>query len=320
MEKCMAQRLSKFVFLLVFSFGSFSHAAKFLILTDQKSKKKAESVRKTILATKPFSFMKNLKVEVRYFDRNQFACTNLAVNAIKNPTNQPASCNVSGAEKAEQLRLAERAEACRIPPEIEAKIFGEENVQKIILIKESSTRAGTALGNLVTMTTAAEDSIAIHELMHTFGYGDEYEFNNACEADRKCPGLASLKYQNLAVFKDTPPYESDTDARRLHSGMIPWYKLIKPATRITNGKNLGTPVANVIGLFRAANCNKSTTEYKVWKPGNEKTIMETTAISVIPKYYWKRIADLLGEDLKLSPWGDRLGNPGDAPIDESGTN
>ena len=264
--------------------------------------------------------MKHLTIEVRYIETSQFVCTNSLASAVQNTTNQPPSCNVSEEEKAKVLKDAERAVVCRIPQDLETKVFGEENFQKLIVVKDSATRAGTAMGNLITMTTATENSVAIHELMHTFGYADGYDFYNACEADKKCPGLINRTYANLAVFEDAPPYGSDAAARLRHSPQIPWYGLIKPSVLITTGSNLGTPGPNVIGLYRASNCNLATVKIKLWKPGNEKTIMETTTISTVPRYFWKRISDLLGEDLDLTPWGDWLSNPEDSHNHESGTN
>jgi hypothetical protein len=178
-------------------------------------------------------------------------------------------------------------------------------------VKDHPVWAGTAAGNLITMSTAIKPSVVIHELLHTFGYGDEYQFPNACEADRKCPFLKAKNYLNLALFEDVPPYSSDGDARSRHSQDIPWFNLIKSNVPIVTGKNLGTPIKNVIGLFPGDSCQKATVKLKSWKPGSEPTIMGDSKIETVPKIYWRRIGALLGEDLPIDDFGEPVRLPKD---------
>jgi hypothetical protein len=87
--------------------------------------------------------------------------------------------------------------------------------------------------------------------------------------------------------------------------------MIRTNVPIVTGKSLGTPLKNVIGLFRGDGCKMATVKLKVWKPGSEPTIMEDSKVETVPKFYWKRIGGLLGEDLPIDDFGEPVRLPKD---------
>lgn len=274
-------------------------AAKILIVTDEAVKAKARDVKDTIKATPPFSKMRDLEIVVHSILKENLNCSyplaSLGEDKTKAAPNTKAEThsNSLSKERRDEFRLI----VCKETPEI-IDLIGKENADRTILIKESPEWAGSG-GSLVTMTTGMDSAVGIHELMHTFGFADEYAFVSTVEADAYCPYLQKNGAPNLAVFKDESPYASDAEARQKHEGHIPWYSKIKAETFITTGVNLGTPQKNVIGLFQVGTCDRATEKVKSWRPGHLPNVMDNVSSKTIhiPEVYWQQIAESLGIEI-----------------------
>ncbi|MBL7669109.1 MAG: hypothetical protein JNM39_01365 [Bdellovibrionaceae bacterium] len=310
-------------------------AAKILIVTDQPTQQKALEVKKFLESTPPFSMLKDFSVVIRLLPKNSVSCTRPLVDqqtvvsqqgeAAKDEivkssdqTNQPpmpASCkkmmsqaaNTNPQGKAEskatqiaqqEVAAAQRLVVCDTGAAL-MEITGKENADRTIFVKESDEWAGAG-GASITMTTALPAAGAVHELLHSFGFSDEYEYYSECEADTYCPYLQGQASPNLAVFKENSPYESDASARKKHSSQIPWFSKIRPKTLITTGTNLGTPQKSEIGLHQVGVCDKAETRVKSWRPGSKTTVMETVETAYIPEIYWIQISEGLGTKIVLA--------------------
>lgn len=265
-------------------------AATILIATDEASGEKARAAKRFIETHPPFSKLANLKVVVRVVPPNFVKCQ-VGLAESESDKRRPESCATDTASKEDQ----ERVIVCNANHEL-TPLMGETNADRTIFIKESATHGGTA-GEIITMTTAAPPVTALHELMHTFGLSDEYEYLSACEADTYCPFYKSAP--NTALFLDQPPYASDAAARSRHAKDIPWFGQIKASTHITRGRNLGTPKPHLTGLYPGKMCNKSTKPIKTWHPGDRVTVMETLATDYVPEAYWNLVAE--GLHTKIEP-------------------
>lgn len=315
------------VFFFIFLLCNYAFAAKILIVTDEPTQKKAKEIKKLLLATPPFSLLKDFSVVIRFLPKESVTCSRPLVdqpqqgndsvndtqpNNIQEPQ-IPNSCkqmfsnakNTSGNSDSEkeaaaqaqvQIAAAQRLVVCDAGQAL-MDISGKENADRTIFVKESDTWAGAG-GSSITITTAVPPSGAIHELLHSFGFGDEYEYASPCEADTYCPYVATGYWGNIAVLEDFSPYKSDASARQIHSSKIPWYSSIKPRTLITTGTSLGTPKKNEIGLHRIQVCDKAESKVTSWKPGSQTTVMETLNTGYIPTFYYAKIAESLGSKLQ----------------------
>lgn len=169
-----------------------------------------------------------------------------------------------------------------------AHMAGENNADRVILVYDSASYGG-ASSSTAMVSVGLPTNGAIHELMHTFGFADDYMYASACEADTYCPRWKSTP--NSTIFQDSPPYPSDAVARARHSSQIPWFAQILPTTLITTGSQLGTPVRGAIGLYPGKQCIYSSDHLKIWSPGDLPTVMETLNVSYIPKSYWPAVAE-----------------------------
>jgi hypothetical protein len=310
----MAQHIFKYMLAAHILFGwSISYAAKILIVTDEPSQKKATDAKRMIEITPPFSLFKNLSITIRTVSKDLVRCT--AQLAEKPDDDAPESCKKQyqiansrdetgqdsvakfnaqvAIERSKRLLICNTAEALM-------DIVGQENADKTIYIKDSSVSAGSGGPSSIVFSTSSPTTVVIHELLHSLGFADEYRYESTCEADTFCQFWKKPERSfNIAIFADSPPYESDSAARKKHASQIPWYGSIKPSTLITTGSDLGTPNEDVVGLFRAHVCDLAESKIKSWKPGgNNVTVMESLATNYIPEVYWQRIADRLGEKLE----------------------
>ena len=204
------------------------------------------------------------------------------------------------------------------------------NADRVVVISDTAT--GGAAGSVANIGTAGWgaklknwtgidpfSSVVIHELLHTWGFTDEYTYpkNDAkiyCDKD----GVAGRKSSpNVVVLKDRAPYSSDASAKSIHGPEIPWFGGIKPSTKITTGSNLGTPKEGsffskevVVGLFPAGVCDNSEPPIPTWKPTDQISIMETT-VGEIPEAYHAHIYRAVGATLPQSNSStvQRQGNP-----------
>jgi hypothetical protein len=319
----MALQVFKNICLIGLMFSQSVFAAKILIVTDQPTQQKAKEIKQVIMATPPFSLLKDFSVVIRLLPKESVVCTQPLVDQQKQNSGQsndskqdnsqgpqiPDSCkkmfaqaaNTSGqndsdkqatAQAQSQIAAAQRLVVCDAGQAL-MDISGKENADRTIFVKESDTWAGAG-GSSITITTAVPPAGAIHELLHSFGFGDEYEYASPCEADTYCPYVATGYWGNIAVLPDLSPYSSDGSARQQHSSKIPWYSRIKPKTLITTGNVLGTPKKKEIGLHKAHVCDKAESKVTSWKPGSETTVMETLETGFVPEFYYAKIAESLG--------------------------
>lgn len=148
-------------------------------------------------------------------------------------------------------------------------------------------------GSLMVATTGAHARTTLHEIIHSFGFTDEYVYSES-DSNQYCKkGRASSK--NSVEISPDESYASDASARQKHGGQIPWYSYIRSSTLITNsgGTKLGTQVTNekdikfypinnsiypspfdeVTGLFPLQTCMRATEKMHLWKPNASIGIM-----------------------------------------------
>lgn len=254
------------IFLAMLAVSVTCHAGTLALVTDQADAAVANQVKDAIQKEPCFKDLHSLQIKIKVVAPSELS-----------------SCQDDPSIK--------RVITCKAAA---PKFAAEMNADKILIIKNDPRWAGSAqLGGLsATMATGLAVRAGIHELLHTTGLADEYTYYTPDEANRYCipPGGP-----NIAYFKDFPPYESDSEARIIHSGQIPWYGRIT-ATLITTLPNLGTPEPNRIGLYKANNCALATTGVKSWRPGdsNVPTLMQSSN-GIIPPSFCAPIQNAFNE-------------------------
>ena len=324
----MAHQAFKFFILatLLSCYSRFAMAAKILIVTDQPTQQRAKEIQTALKTTPPFSLLKNLVVVIRYLPKEAVVCSRPLVDQPKQDSSTalpattkseepkiPDSCKKMFAQAANsslkneaetqaaaqaqrQISDAQRLIVCDTGQAL-MDITGKENADRTIFVRESDTWGG-ASGSSITVTTELPPSGTIHELLHSFGFGDEYSYASPCEADTYCPYAQIGSWANIAAFPELAPYPSDSVARQKHSSQIPWYSKIAPNTLITSGSILGTPKPNEIGLHETHVCDLAESKVKSWKPGSETSVMETLETSLVPQIYWEQVAQGLGTQIE----------------------
>ena len=251
------------MFLACGFFPMNSLAYKWVIYTDQQSGDYAENFVDKVKNMPPFDKF-DIEIVVKVIDPSMLDCSayDLASRLIK--------C------KTEKIR----------------KDLLESDGDQAMIIKDHDVYQGSG-GSIPMVTTATPYKTLVHELCHTFGLADEYEYSEE-EARTYCK--KSIIGSNVARIKPKESdYKSDTEARKKHRKKIPWYGLIKESTKIThNGeKSLGTaakianlevssarqvagPSAQKVGLYPAKTCNNyPPKKYKWWQASGEMTMMST---------------------------------------------
>jgi hypothetical protein len=278
----------KFWILLGLFLVPSAEAKTLILLTDESSGKSAEGLKSAFLSTPPFSRMKDLEIKVVV--KESARC-----EAWKGPA--------TNSDEEKQPGGTARILHCNNSSDL-ATAQAENNGDYLIFVKNDPTYRGGG-GNFPTMTTGSPALMGVHEFIHTLGFADEYSYPSAFEADMYC-GLAARPGEtkfapypglsfNIAVFEDHPPYASDSQARSLHGGQIPWFGKISASTLITSGGQLGTARGKkLIGLYPAKTCIKSTKQKKSWQPGEETTLMESLSTNYLPPAYWDQIALAMG--------------------------
>ena len=242
----------KLIFLF-FLISTYVHAAKrFVIYTDQPSQTRANELAEYMRNVSPFNEF-DIEYEVRSMQSYILGCRadpNIARNI---------SCN-------NELITQESVAA---------------GFDQAFVVSNISSFGGSG-GSVPVMTTASSVplSMMVHEYLHTIGFGDEYAYYTALEADRFCEPSEIRRFVNLAMIQPLAGgYSSDTQARSLHDDDIPWFNLIPSDVLITTGSSLGTPPGpyggDIYGLFPAETCNLATDESRrtIWKPGNTSGVM-----------------------------------------------
>lgn len=262
-----------------------SHAATILIVTDDPLMTRANEIEQLLRTTAPFSLLENLSIKIEKTEELKCKSNGNTVN------NRDLECS--------------RGIITELNSDLR-HLVGLHSADRVILVSKQQRWAGTARSFVTSVASAGPVNVALHELLHTFNFVDEYAYADGVEADTFCGGLlgtglgAISTGPNLAVFNDRPPYTSDAQAKAMHSRDIPWFAKISPKTKITNGTELGTSEANVIGLYKSMNCvNYKNAEKKTWKPSQKPTVMEFVDTSYIPEATWADIARALGTKLKI---------------------
>ena len=323
MGKSMGQQVFKILIFFIFCYSQIVSAVIILVATDDPTQEKAKAVQSTLLKTPPFSMLKDFKVHLKYISKDQVVCKRpftdppageekqTAKSAVQEVRKEPESCRKMKADAMqaadstaakiaqEQIADSSRLMNCDFTSAL-SSISGETNADFTVFVKDSEEWAGAGGGSVVTMTKIMPPLTAVHEFLHTLGFADEYEYPSACEADTYCPYLIAgyFSAHNVAVFKDSPPYSSDIDARVKHANQIPWYEKIEEDTSIITGDQLGTPKAkDKIGLHQLSVCDLATDKVKSWKPGATITVMDDLEYGGVPSMFWEGIANKLGTEL-----------------------
>ncbi len=129
-------------------------------------------------------------------------------------------------------------------------------------------------------------STMLHELLHMYGLEDEYAYTGT-EITKYCDNPP--QGDNVAMITPDPPYADKADALQKHGSRIPWASQIAPATPITEGQNLGTPLSYTqeIGLFEGGHCSLAPGQRKFYRP-YLNSIMRTLTDNIQP-FYQQRI-------------------------------
>jgi hypothetical protein len=238
---------------------TFAYAGKIAIVTDEAGGRSAANLQNAIRSACPFSQMKELVIEVKVVTSDQLGTCGGLSNAV-------------------------RVLAC---PGAIQRYSAEMNAERVVVLKDSPQYGGSGdPGNKgATATTSSGPRVALHELLHSFGFKDEYEFQTPQEADLFCDPRYSG--ENVAYFPVYPPYRGDADARARHSRDIPWLGRIKQSTPIVTGTELGTPIPKQIGLYPGSMCAKADNKIKAWRPGDDTTpnIMQDVSAKIPPTFF-----------------------------------
>lgn len=149
------------------------------------------------------------------------------------------------------------------------RIQRDERANFAVAITSTPPYYGGSGGQIPVATIGAPNHVVLHEMLHTWGAEDEYAYTSPQEVSRYChPGERG---PNIAWFRDTPPYASDSSARTIHAGQVPWMGRIPSSMPVTQLPSLGSPARpagrgqQTIGLYPGAGCPERNGE-KSWKP------------------------------------------------------
>lgn len=140
--------------------------------------------------------------------------------------------------------------------------------------------AGGSGGAVPAATINLPLQTVVHEMLHTAGVADEYEYESQTEWDRFCsPAIPTM---NFAFFAQVPPYASNDIARTMHGTPehVRWMSRVLGSTPIINGSSLGTPeraIANGqqrIGVYKGGSCPRDEQGRESWRP-YQNSLMKT---------------------------------------------
>ena len=173
------------------------------------------------------------------------------------------------------------------------------------MIAVTSRFPGAAGGSRPVLGNNPESGIVLHELFHTFGLGDEYDYTTQEQFRAYC-NPPSTNRSNTVLIRPFSFYSSNMAARSLHKNQIPWFSDIKPTTLIISGSKLGTTEGifppQDAGLYRGGECSKWV---PTWKPYYNNTIMRSVVQAEIMPLHSKIVIDVMqaeiGELISLKP-------------------
>lgn len=172
-----------------------------------------------------------------------------------------------------------------------------------VLAFTSRGRGGSG-GRVIAASLNHPRRTMLHELLHSYGFGDEYEYGEE-ELEYNCtpPRWRS----NIVSFRPArSPFESEAQARLLHAQDIPWFNQIGAETPITTDHELGTAPGLLpptqAALYRGGGCDR---KVPTWRPYAGANIMSTLETAYIPESYerqiLRRMSSERGEAIQLLP-------------------
>lgn len=266
--------------LLMTSYQAFAQYKpyKIVMFTDGDAKARAEEFKAYLQTKPPFSKMgEKLTLEIVELTADEMNCSNSMPDAPRIVT-----CNTS------LLRKKQR--------QLDAHFS----------VAFTSRGDGGAGGDLPVATKSYPIQTMFHEMLHTYGFADEYDYKGA-EIGVYCNNPRSSA--NIVYFKDVPPYESDVAAREKHARDVPWMGGIPRVRMITEGENLGSKDSfaakkgeQLLGLYRGGQCDSAL--LPGWRPYNDSIMRGYNDDTIYPLYeevIVKNIEGSLGRKLNLPP-------------------
>lgn len=251
---------------------------KIVIVTDPVAKVRAQEFENYLKTKPPFSRMgAKLSIEI----------VEMSVEAMNCQNNMPNSeriirCNNEAIAREQSSRRGNLAMAF------------------------TSNARGGAGGGIPVASMDFPIQTMFHEMLHTFGLADEYDYS-AAEQTVYCRNPRSRA--NIAYFRDTPPYADDPAARGRHNRDIPWYGGIPAAKLITTGTNLEsppdvpfTPGNQTMGLYRGGSCNSAA--LPGWRPYHNsimKGYADDTIYPIYEEIIVRNLESAMGASLDLPP-------------------
>jgi hypothetical protein len=251
---------------------------KIIIVTDPVAASRAEEFKRYLVTKPPFSRMgEKLQIELVSMDTEKMNCKNDMPDAPRIIT-----CNRD---------LIYRTQS-------------QHNAH--LSLAFTSNGSGGAGGDIPVASMDYPIQTMFHEMLHTFGLADEYDYS---ESEQKVYCDNPVSSPNVVYFKDTPPYEADSVARSKHADKVHWMGQIPTLQLITSGTNLGSSSLEKInaglqplGLFRGGSCNNST--LPGWRP-YQSSIMkgydDDTIYPIYEKAVLRNIETALGRRTPLPP-------------------
>lgn len=169
----------------------------------------------------------------------------------------------------------------------------------------TSNGSGGSGGNIPVATVDYPIQTMFHEMLHTYGLADEYNYS---PDEQKIYCSNPYSYGNIAYFKDFPPYSNDGAARAKHASEIPWYGGIPASKLITTGTSLGSasgPIrigSQTMGIYRGGSCDSEKT--LGWRPYDNSIMRGYVDDTIYPLYeeiIVKNIESSIGRKLQLPP-------------------
>lgn len=231
-------------------------------MADENSTQSAEAYRTYILEQRPFNRLRpeDLVVEIQTVPASEMACKNPGTT-----NDRLIKCDTS------YLRGLRRG------------------AKASIAVAFTSTATGGSGGEIPIATSNFEKypiSTMFHEMLHAYGFADEYQYKT--EQEKKAFCSPPRKLPNIAYFNDEPPYGDDFDARARHGAQIPWFVNIGADVLITHGTDLGTTAlphtetgTQTAGLFAGGPCSLW---MKSWRPYQGSIMREYKDDTIYPLY------------------------------------
>ena len=263
---------------------------KLLIVADEDAVKRAQEF-KSYLTSKvpPFNKMKpeDLEIEIRTLSSSTLKCSD---NTVKDSRGK--NLHKSALAECDSLQVAN----------MQAK--AEAHMAMIFTSKAD----GGSGGNIPVASTSYPLPTMLHEMLHTYGCADEYEYDKRDSA-RLCTDELLKTQANIAVFEEKPPYNSDQKARRTHVFDVPWMGDISSSTPIISGSSLGTPAISdltkvkkgkqTLGLYRGGYCNEKSSSWRPYENSIMRGHEDDTIYPLYEKVITKNIESKLGRKLEL---------------------